>query len=335
MRPVRGVHALVPAGIDDPALPSGGNTYDRRVLDGLRALGWALTEHRRAGRGRGRARGRSRPRLRSSPPSPGRVLLVDGLIACASDGVLMPGADRPASVVLVHMPLGLTEPAAGGRGRVLLRGRPSSRRARGPATCSSPCMTCVRRVVHVASPGSRSRTARGAGHSRRRGAAVRLWAWPHTRARSTSSPRWNSSPTCHGHAVLVGALALEPALRRRAASSGSPQPGSVSGCSSRARSAAPGLLSGVCRRRPARAAVPRRDLRHGRDGVARSGHPVHRHLGWAACPRPSATRPLAPPGLLVSTGEPGRAGRRAPSLADRRRPSHTPARTGRRAARAP
>ena len=39
------VHVIVPEGIDDPARPSGGNTYDRRVCRGLAALGWAVHEH--------------------------------------------------------------------------------------------------------------------------------------------------------------------------------------------------------------------------------------------------------------------------------------------------
>ena len=39
------VHVIVPECIDDPARPSGGNTYDRRVCRGLAALGWAVHEH--------------------------------------------------------------------------------------------------------------------------------------------------------------------------------------------------------------------------------------------------------------------------------------------------
>ena len=39
------VHVIVPEGIDDPARPSGGNTYDRRVCRGLAALGWTVHEH--------------------------------------------------------------------------------------------------------------------------------------------------------------------------------------------------------------------------------------------------------------------------------------------------
>ena len=39
------VHVVVPDGIDDPARPSGGNAYDRRVCRGLAAIGWSVREH--------------------------------------------------------------------------------------------------------------------------------------------------------------------------------------------------------------------------------------------------------------------------------------------------
>ncbi len=39
------VHVVVPDGIDDPARPSGGNTYDRRLCRGLASLGWIVHEH--------------------------------------------------------------------------------------------------------------------------------------------------------------------------------------------------------------------------------------------------------------------------------------------------
>ena len=42
-------HVVLPAGVDDPALPSGGNVYDRRVLDGLARRGQPLQEHAVAG----------------------------------------------------------------------------------------------------------------------------------------------------------------------------------------------------------------------------------------------------------------------------------------------
>jgi len=34
------LHAVLPNDIDDPARPSGGNHFDRRLLTGLAALGW-------------------------------------------------------------------------------------------------------------------------------------------------------------------------------------------------------------------------------------------------------------------------------------------------------
>ena len=42
---VTDVHFIVPEGIDDPARPSGGNAYDRRVCRGLAAAGWAVHVH--------------------------------------------------------------------------------------------------------------------------------------------------------------------------------------------------------------------------------------------------------------------------------------------------
>jgi glycosyltransferase involved in cell wall biosynthesis len=84
------VHFIVPAGIDDPARPSGGNTYDRRVRDELRALGWTVREHVGAG-------------AVSELPD-GAVALLDGLIASPAPAVLLPHAERLRQVVLVHMP---------------------------------------------------------------------------------------------------------------------------------------------------------------------------------------------------------------------------------------
>lgn len=101
------VHVLVPDGIDDTSRPSGGNTYDRLMCDGLAALGW-------------------RVRLRAVPgdwprPDPaacqalaaavasvpdGGLVLVDGLIGSAAAGVLVPQAERLHVVMLVHLPLG-------------------------------------------------------------------------------------------------------------------------------------------------------------------------------------------------------------------------------------
>jgi glycosyltransferase involved in cell wall biosynthesis len=101
------LHVVVPEGVDDPARPSGGNAYDRRVCHGLATAGWD-------------------PRLHAVPggwPSPGAaahealagmvreipdgaVVLIDGLIASTAPEVLVPQARRLRLVVLVHMPLG-------------------------------------------------------------------------------------------------------------------------------------------------------------------------------------------------------------------------------------
>jgi glycosyltransferase involved in cell wall biosynthesis len=100
------VHVVLPGDIDDPATPSGGNIYDRRVCDALAALGWSVHEHAVHG-------GWPRPgpdecaalgTLLAALPA-GAVVLLDGLIASAVPGVLRPQAPRLRMVVLVHMPL--------------------------------------------------------------------------------------------------------------------------------------------------------------------------------------------------------------------------------------
>ncbi|WP_020142490.1 glycosyltransferase family 4 protein [Terracoccus sp. 273MFTsu3.1] len=113
MRALSEVHAVVPAGIDDPLLPSGGNTYDRRVLDGLRSLGWQASEHPVPGswpRPDAAATARLAEVVAAVPT--GSVLLVDGLVASAADTVLVPAADRIRLVVVVHLPLGAADPSA-------------------------------------------------------------------------------------------------------------------------------------------------------------------------------------------------------------------------------
>jgi glycosyltransferase involved in cell wall biosynthesis len=92
---VNAVHVVVPDDVDDPARPSGGNTYDRRVCQGLAALGWTVHEHALSG-----AAALARA-LRGIPD--GALVLVDGLIASP---VLVPEARRLRLLVLMHMPLG-------------------------------------------------------------------------------------------------------------------------------------------------------------------------------------------------------------------------------------
>ncbi|MFE1768310.1 glycosyltransferase family 4 protein [Streptomyces angustmyceticus] len=102
----RVVHFVLPGDVDDPAVPSGGNTYDRRVCRDLPAAGWQVRPHAAAG-------GWPRPdaaaqaelgRYLAALPD-GAVVLLDGLVACGVPEVLVPEAARLRLAVLVHLPL--------------------------------------------------------------------------------------------------------------------------------------------------------------------------------------------------------------------------------------
>ena len=134
------VYAVLPNDIDDPANPSGGNRYDRRLLTGLAALGWSVREIAVPGawptpsdddlRGLAAA-------LASVPD--GGVVLVDGLVGSAAAGVLVPAAARLRLVLLVHLPLDTPGEAA-----VLEAAR--------AVVTTGPC-TRLPVPVHVATPG--------------------------------------------------------------------------------------------------------------------------------------------------------------------------------------
>lgn len=101
------LHVVVPDGLDDPARPSGGNVYDRRLCTGLTAAGWQVREHPVAGpwpwpdAGATAALGR----VVAGLPD-GALLLVDALVGGTVPEVLVPAARRLHLVVLVHLPLG-------------------------------------------------------------------------------------------------------------------------------------------------------------------------------------------------------------------------------------
>jgi glycosyltransferase involved in cell wall biosynthesis len=97
------VHIVVPDGIDDPATPSGGNFYDRRVCDGLTAAGWDVHEHGVTPESLGTTVGRL---------PDGALVVVDGLVAARAAAVLVPAAQRVRLVVLMHMPVGDPQEAA-------------------------------------------------------------------------------------------------------------------------------------------------------------------------------------------------------------------------------
>ena len=134
------VYAVLPNDIDDPASPSGGNRYDRRLLTGLAALGWSVREIAVPGAwptpsdddlsGLAVA-------LASVPD--GGVVLVDGLVGSAAAGVMVPAAARLRLVLLVHLPLDTPGEAA-----VLAAAR--------AVITTSPC-TRLPVPVHVATPG--------------------------------------------------------------------------------------------------------------------------------------------------------------------------------------
>lgn len=108
------VHVVVPGGIDDPATPSGGNVYDRRICNGLAALGWDVHEHAVDGGWPwpdDEAHG-ALGRVIAELPD-GAVVLIDGLIASTVPAVLVPHAHRLVLVVLVHLPLGDGPPGHG------------------------------------------------------------------------------------------------------------------------------------------------------------------------------------------------------------------------------
>jgi glycosyltransferase involved in cell wall biosynthesis len=102
----RELHVVLPNDIDDPATPSGGNTYDRHVCRGLAATGWEVREYAVHGswpRPTNADRAGLARVLEDLPD--GAVVLLDGLVASTVPEVLRPHTGRLRLVVLVHMPL--------------------------------------------------------------------------------------------------------------------------------------------------------------------------------------------------------------------------------------
>ncbi len=149
------VHVIVPAGIDDPRRPSGGNVYDRHVCRGLAALGWSVHEHPVPGSWPWPdhvARSGLAEAL-DAVPDRGLVLL-DGLVASTVPDILTTHGSRLRLAFLLHMPLG----------EVDLRARPAERAALATAVAVVTPSRWARRWllagyglhparVHVAEPG--------------------------------------------------------------------------------------------------------------------------------------------------------------------------------------
>ncbi|MEG3636803.1 glycosyltransferase family 4 protein [Micromonospora palythoicola] len=99
------LHVILPGDIDDPASPSGGNGYDRRICAGLTAAGWSVREHAVAGdwpRPSPAARAALADVLAGTPD--GALVLVDGLVASVVPDVLAAHRGRLRLVALVHLP---------------------------------------------------------------------------------------------------------------------------------------------------------------------------------------------------------------------------------------
>ncbi|WP_053759103.1 glycosyltransferase family 4 protein [Streptomyces sp. AS58] len=104
---LRTVYFVMPGGVDDPAVPSGGNAYDRRVCLDLPGFGWQVRKEIVDGawpRPAADARADLARRLRAMPD--GAVVLLDGLVACGVPEIVVPEAERLRLAVLVHLPLG-------------------------------------------------------------------------------------------------------------------------------------------------------------------------------------------------------------------------------------
>jgi glycosyltransferase involved in cell wall biosynthesis len=100
------VHLVLPGGVDDPATPSGGNRYDRRVAEGLAASGWPVREHPVGGAWPRPAPADLRALAGALAALPdGAVALLDGLVAAAAPEQVVPAAGRLRLAVLVHLPL--------------------------------------------------------------------------------------------------------------------------------------------------------------------------------------------------------------------------------------
>ncbi|WP_055495428.1 glycosyltransferase family 4 protein [Streptomyces sp. TP-A0356] len=101
------LHFVMPGGVDDPAAPSGGNAYDRRICLDLPGFGWQVHQHTVEGswpRPGAQARAELARTLRELPD--GTVVLLDGLVACGVPEIVAPEAERLFLAVLVHLPLG-------------------------------------------------------------------------------------------------------------------------------------------------------------------------------------------------------------------------------------
>ncbi len=111
---MRTAHFVVPESIDDPARPTGGNVYDRKVIQFLSDSGWHIHEHRISGQwprpdeAAERVLGGALARIPDQS-----AVIIDGLFAGTAASVVVRAAARLRLVVLMHLPLGHQPPGHG------------------------------------------------------------------------------------------------------------------------------------------------------------------------------------------------------------------------------
>jgi glycosyltransferase involved in cell wall biosynthesis len=103
------VHLTVVRPVADPALVSGGDVYDARVVDGLRADGWCVDDAQVPGSWP-RPDDAARRALAAVLGAGDGPVLLDGLVACGVPDVVVPHVRRRPTAVLVHLPLGEEQP---------------------------------------------------------------------------------------------------------------------------------------------------------------------------------------------------------------------------------
>jgi glycosyltransferase involved in cell wall biosynthesis len=226
---VTAVHFVLPDGIDDPARPSGGNAYDRRVCEGLRSLGWSVHEHAVAGcwPRPDAASFAALARVVQRIPD-GSVALLDGLVASTAPEVLVPQARRLRLVVLVHMPLG-HRPADDAADDTRMRERAILSAAAGVVTTSAWSRRRLLGLyqlaadrVHIARPGvDAADLATGTGSG---GALLCVAAVTFEKGHDVLVDALRSVSELPWHCVCVGPVERDPAfvegIRRRARDAG-------------------------------------------------------------------------------------------------------------------
>ncbi len=104
---LRAMHFVMPGGVNDTTMPSGGNVYDARVSLDLPGFGWQVHKHAVDGSWpRPEAAALDELARTLAELADGTVVLLDGIVACAVPEIIVPEAERLRLVVLVHLPLG-------------------------------------------------------------------------------------------------------------------------------------------------------------------------------------------------------------------------------------